>query len=77
MTTTKTDRGTRLMSGGFHDFLAGLAADSRLGRFIAPLEGKSAEVVVLSLALGLPDASEGRQPHPALVLLERLGEAER
>ena len=61
----------------FDQFLRGLSADERLGRFISPLEGQSAEIVVLTLALGLADASEGRQPHPALMLLERLGEADR
>jgi len=73
--TTKTDSGTRLKSGGFGDFLAGLAADARLGRYVAPLAGQSPEVVVLTLALGLADASEGKQPHPALALLERMGAA--
>jgi len=66
------DSGTRLMSGGFTAFLAGLAADARLGRYVSPLAGQSPEVVVLSLTQALADAAEGRQPHPALRLLQRM-----
>jgi len=69
-----TTRGTRLMGGGFHDFLSGLAADARLGRYVAPLVGQTPEVVVLSLAMGLADAVEGITLHPALRLLQRISE---
>jgi len=75
--TTKTDSGTRLKSGGFHDFLTGLGADARLGRYVAPLAAQSAEIVVLTLAMGLADAVEGNAPHPALALLERMERGDR
>ena len=65
------------MGGGFHDFLAGLAADARLGRYVAPLVGQTPEVVVLTLAMGLADAGEGNAPHPALALLERMERGDR
>jgi len=66
-----------MMSGGFHDFLAGLAADARLGRYVEPLAGQSPEVVVLTLAMGLADAVEGATLHPALALLERMERGDR
>lgn len=56
----------------FQEFLRGLRADVRLGRYIADLEGKSPELCVLLLVRALADAAEGRQPHPAHQLLERL-----
>jgi len=58
----------------FDQFLRGLSADERLGRYLpAPMERQSPETVVLALIVALAAACEGRQPHPALVLLERLG----
>ena len=65
-----------MMSGGFRDFLAGLAADARLGRYVSPLEGQSPEAIVLTLTQALADANEGKQPHPAHELLQRM-EADR
>jgi len=62
-----------MMGGGFTAFLAGLAADQRLGRYVSPLAGQTAEVVILSLSLALADAAEGKAPHPAMALLERMG----
>jgi len=66
-----------MMGGGFTAFMRGLAADCRLGRFISPLAGQSAEVVVLRLTQALADAVEGKAPHPALRLLQRMERGER
>ncbi len=56
----------------FQQFLTGLSADSRLGRYVGPLSGQSPEVIVLSLTIALANACEGNQPHPAHELLERM-----
>jgi hypothetical protein len=56
----------------FQEFLRGLRADVRLGRYVADLEGKSPELCILLLVLALADAREGRNPHGALELLDRM-----
>lgn len=58
----------------FQEFLRGLRADVRLGRYVADLDGKSPELCVLLLTLALADAREGRNPHPAHELLEAMQE---
>lgn len=64
------------MSTEFSQFLRGLAADPRLGRYVpAPLERQTPETVVLSLVVSLADAAEGNRPHPAHLLLEELDAA--
>ena len=61
----------------FQQFMRGLASDARLGPlFRGDLAKQSAEVVILNLATRLADAFEGRQPHPALALLDELDRAE-
>ena len=57
----------------FDAFMRGLAADARMGRYIAPLAGQEPAAVVLALTVALADCAEGRQPHPAHELLERMG----
>ena len=58
----------------FHRFMTGLRADARLGRlFPGDVATQSPEVVILHLAGRLADAMEGKQPHPAHELLERMG----
>jgi len=60
----------------FDQFLRGLSADERLGRYLpAPMERQTPETVILALIVALADACEGKQPHPALGLLARMGEA--
>ncbi len=57
----------------FQTFVRGLMADARLGRYIPPdVAAKGPEHLVLHLALRLADATEGRQPHPAHLLLDEL-----
>jgi hypothetical protein len=56
----------------FHRFMTGLRADVRLGRYVAPVADQSPEVIVLSLAMALADAREGKHPHPAHELLEAM-----
>ena len=57
----------------FDQFLSGLRADARLGRYIPPASANtSAETLILSLAISLADATEGNRPHPAHMLLEEL-----
>ena len=57
----------------FNNFLTGLRADTRLGRYMPPaIANTSAETLVLSLAIALADATEGTRPHPAHLLLEEL-----
>ncbi len=58
----------------FEQFMTGLRADARLGRYVAPVCDQSPEVIVLTLALALADAREGNNPHPAHALLDRLQE---
>lgn len=62
----------------FDQFLTGLRADARLGRYIpAPTPYQTAEAVILSLAIALANATEGtRGIHPAFALLEELDAAE-
>jgi hypothetical protein len=56
----------------FHQFMNGLRADARLGRYVAPVAGQTPEVIVLTLAMALADAREGKHPHPAHELLEAM-----
>ena len=57
----------------FDNFLSGLRADARLGRYIPPASANtSAETLILSLAISLADATEGKRPHPAHLLLDEL-----
>lgn len=56
----------------FEQFMRGLSADARLGRFIRPLNGQAPEVVVLHLVRALADAAEGNRPHPAHLLLDEI-----
>lgn len=57
----------------FHRFMNGLRNDARLGHlFHNDLAKQEPEVIVLTLAGRLADAIEGKQPHPAHELLERL-----
>lgn len=58
----------------FDQFLTGLRADARLGRYIPPASANtSAETLILSLAISLANATEGvERPHPAHLLLEEL-----
>ncbi len=56
----------------FSEFLRGLRADVRLGRYVADLDGKSPEICVLLLTQALANAAEGRHPHGAMVLLDRM-----
>lgn len=61
----------------FDQFLAGLRADARLGRYIpAQTPSTTPETVVLSLTLALAQATEGTRPHPAYLLLDELDAAE-
>lgn len=59
----------------FDQFLSGLRADARLGRYIPPASANtSAETLILSLAISLADAKEGgNRAHPAHERLERMG----
>jgi hypothetical protein len=57
----------------FEKFLAVLHEDARLRQFIAPLRGRDPRAAVLVLATRLADCYEGKIPHPAYELLERLG----
>jgi hypothetical protein len=62
----------------FDQFLTGLRADARLGRYIpAPTPYQTAEAVILSLAFALAEATEGTRPHPAHLLLEEIDAMER
>ena len=57
----------------FHQFLSGLKADVRLGRYLpAPLESQTPETIVLSLCIALADATDGHRTHPAFKTLEEL-----
>lgn len=56
----------------FHQFMTVLRADERLGRFVQTLQRQEPEVVVLKLVEALALACEGRQPHPAMELLDRM-----
>ena len=58
----------------FNQFMRGLRADVRLGRYVAPVADQPPEIVVLSLALALATATEGKAPHPAMTLLARMEE---
>ncbi|MBM3768767.1 MAG: hypothetical protein FJW32_25585 [Acidobacteria bacterium] len=60
----------------FHQFLRGLRADPRLGRYIPDSPNLTPETVVLALAVALADASEGNAPHGGHALLQRLSDAE-
>ena len=57
----------------FAQFMSGLRADARLGRFIPPASANaSAETVILSLAISLANAVEGDALHPAHRTLQEL-----
>lgn len=56
----------------FANFMRGLSADARLGRYVAPLADQTPEVIVLHLVRALADCAVGNQSHPALELLARL-----
>ena len=57
----------------FDQFLSGLRADARLGRYLPPpAPSTTPETVVLSLTLALAAATEGNRPHPAFKTLEEL-----
>ena len=58
----------------FDQFMTGLRADARLGRFIpAPTRYQTAEAVIITLAIALADAVEGDSTmHPAHRTLEEL-----
>ena len=60
------------MQTDFARFIAALSHDPRLGRYTRDLVGKEPATCVLSLAVALADAAEGKQPHPAHALLERM-----
>jgi hypothetical protein len=61
----------------FDQFLTGLRADARLGRYIpAPTRYQTAEAVIITLAIALANAVEGTRTHPAHLLLEELDAAE-
>ena len=56
----------------FDEFMRGLRADARLGRIVSPVADQTPEVIVLTLALALADAREGKHRHPAHELLEAM-----
>lgn len=57
----------------FDQFMTGLRADARLGRFIpAPTRYQTAEAVIITLAIALANATEGEALHPAHRTLEEL-----
>jgi len=56
----------------FRQFMRGLSADARLGRYIRPIADQSPECIVLHLVRALADADEGNRPHPAFALLDEL-----
>ena len=57
----------------FDQFMTGLRADARLGRFIpAPTRYQTPETVILALAIALANAVEGEALHPAHRTLEEL-----
>jgi hypothetical protein len=61
----------------FKAFMRGLMADARLARAIpATLAEQTPEVVVLTLAQALANATDADRPHPAHLLLEELDAAE-
>lgn len=71
--TTAAPAVERESMSDFQQFMRGLAADVRLGRlFPGDLATQSPEVIVLSLAGRLAEATEGRLPHPAHELLDRM-----
>jgi hypothetical protein len=62
----------------FRAFMRGLMADARLARAIpATLAEQTPEVVVLTLAQALANATDADRPHPAYLLLEELDAMER
>jgi len=57
----------------FDQFLSGLRADARLGRYIpAPTQYQTPETVILALTIALANAVEGEALHPAHRTLEEL-----
>lgn len=58
----------------FQQFMNGLSADARLGRFVSPIAEQSPEVIVLHLATALADCAKGGLPNPGHELLDTLEE---
>jgi hypothetical protein len=57
----------------FEQFLTGLRADARLGRYLpAPTQYQTPETVILALTIALANAVEGEALHPAHRTLEEL-----
>lgn len=73
-TSQRREARENYMQHDFQQFLRGLRADARLGRYVPNVPNQTAESLILMLVWRLADAAEGKQPHPAHELLERIGD---